>query len=76
MSFLWRVDVHLVLLRLMRVTFEDDHGSVFNSLVGEVVRWNEKVDVVDVDVWDWLERTRRWCEPDVRKFVIVDILSS
>ena len=52
MSFLRCRYVHLVLLRLMRVTFGDDHGSVFNSLMGELVRWNEKVDVVDVDVWD------------------------
>ena len=36
--------VHLVLLRLMRVTFGDDRGSVSDSLVGELVRGNEKVE--------------------------------
>ena len=32
----------------MRVTFGDDHESIFDSLVSELVRWNEKVDVQDV----------------------------
>ena len=40
------MDVRLVLLCLMRVTFGDDGGRVFASLV---VRWNEKVDGVDVE---------------------------
>ena len=38
--------VRLVSLCLMRVTFGDDCGRVFDSLV---VRWNGKVDGVDVE---------------------------
>ena len=51
--------VHLVLLRLMRVTFGDDRGSVSDSLVGELVRGNDKVDGLGAG------STRRWCESDV-----------
>jgi hypothetical protein len=49
MLFLWRRGLRLVLLRWMRVTFGDDYGRVFDSMVGELVWRNGKVDGVDVE---------------------------
>ena len=46
----------LVLPRLMRVTFGDDYGKIFDSLVGELVR--------AMRMWMW-RMCRIDCESDV-----------